>query len=129
MIQLKDLIKSIFNAFLCSFLIFFVGLDSLSAEESHWIEVANINNESQFIDSNILGYNNKGYLSVLTRYSVVNNDDPNNINTNVYLMAIDCEKRLFAKLPVNGDLKEVKNWTNPINDKLIKMTIIDSCYY
>ena len=60
----------------------------------------------------------------MTKYSEVNPEDQNIINTTSYLMAIDCENRLFSKLPVNGEIKQVKNWENPINDKLIKKTII-----
>lgn len=44
-------------------------------------------------------------------------------------MAIDCEKRLYSKVPENGDLKKVKNWENPINNKLIKKTIINCCSF
>ena len=44
-------------------------------------------------------------------------------------MAIDCEKRLFSKFPVNADLKQVKSWDKPINNKLIKKTIINTCSY
>ena len=51
------------------------------------------------------------------------------INDDPFLMAIDCENRLFSKLPVNGEIKQVKNWENPINDKLIKKTIMNSCSY
>ena len=56
-------------------------------------------------------------------------DNQTIINNDSFLMAIDCENRLFKKLPVNADLKQVKSWENPINDKLIKKTIINSCSY
>ena len=44
-------------------------------------------------------------------------------------MAVDCENRLFSKLPVNGELKQVKTWEEPSNNKLIKKTIINSCSF
>ena len=44
-------------------------------------------------------------------------------------MAIDCENRLFSKFPVNTNLKQVKNWEDPINNKLIKKAIMNSCSY
>ncbi len=117
----------IFCLITCSFLL--AGFDTSSAEGIDWIEVANTNNEIQFIDANSIKYNNKGFLSVLTKYSQVNPDNNDFINTQSFLLAIDCEKRLFSKLPLNSELKEVKDWTNPINDKLIKKTIINSCSY
>tara|TARA_B100000700_G_scaffold305585_1_gene379752 strand:- start:10879 stop:11175 length:297 start_codon:yes stop_codon:yes gene_type:complete len=95
----------------------------------NWTEVANTNNKIQFIDINTIKYNNKGLLSVMTKYSEVNSNDQNDINTSSYLMAIDCEKRLFSRLPSNGDINQVKNWTNPIDDKLIKQTILTTCSY
>ena len=101
----------------------------LFAEEINWKEVSKINNEIVFIDPNSIKYNNKGFLSVIAKYSEINPEDQTLINNDSYLMAIDCENRLFSKLPVNADLKKVKSWENPINNKLIKKTIIASCSY
>ncbi len=101
----------------------------LLADEINWVEVANINNQIQSIDINTIKYNNEGFLSVLMKYSETNIADQEIENTNTFLMAIDCENRLFSKLPVNGELKQVKNWIKPIDDKLIKKTIINSCFY
>ena len=114
---------------LFSFLIFFSCFIKLSAEELHRIEVDRTINGIQFIDANSIKYNNRGFLSVITKYSEINPDDQTIISTNSYLMAVDCENRLFSKLPVNGELKQVKNWNEPTNDKLIKKTIINSCSY
>ena len=111
------------------FLMFFSYSFKLSADEIEWIEVSKADNEFIFIDPNSINYDNRGFLSVMTKYSEVNPEDQNIINTASYLMAIDCENRLFSKLPVNGEIKQVKNWENPINDKLIKKTIINSCSY
>ena len=111
------------------FLIFFSGFMMLFADEINWVEVAKTNNQIQSIDVNSIKYNNEGFLSVLTKYSETNPADEVIINTNTYLMAIDCDNRLFSKLPVNGELKQVKKWIKPIDDKLIKTTIINSCFY
>ncbi len=116
---------------LCSmiFFLFFCSFINLSADEIDWIEVANTENEIQFIDSNSIKYDNRGYLSVIIKYSKINLEDQQLIKTNSYLMAVDCENRLFSKLPVNGELKQVKNWEKPINNKLMKKTKINSCSY
>tara|TARA_B100000579_G_scaffold59265_1_gene42661 strand:- start:6 stop:395 length:390 start_codon:yes stop_codon:yes gene_type:complete len=112
-----------------SCIIFLTGFMKLLADDIDWIEVANVNNEIQFIDSKSIKYNNQGLLSVITKYAETNPEDQQLINSNAYLLAIDCENRLFSKLPVNGDPKQVKNWIKPIDDKLIKTTIINSCSY
>tara|TARA_Y100001968_G_scaffold39908_1_gene30382 strand:- start:76 stop:405 length:330 start_codon:yes stop_codon:yes gene_type:complete len=107
----------------------FSCFNSLSAEEINWIEVDKTNNGIQFIDVNSIKYNNRGFLSVTTKYSETNPDDDSIISTNSYLMAVDCENRLFSKLPLNGEVNQVKRWDQPINDKLIKKTILSSCSY
>ena len=112
-----------------SFLIFLSGFMMLLADEINWVEVAKTNNQIQFIDSNSIKYNNRGFLSVIIKYSEINQEDQKIINTNSYLMAIDCENRLFSKLPLNGEIKQVKSWVNPSNDKLIKRTIMNTCSY
>ena len=110
-------------------IIFLTGFMKLLADDIDWIEVANVNNEIQFIDSKSIKYNNQGLLSVITKYAETNPEDQQLINSNSYLLAIDCENRLFSKLPVNGEPKQVKNWIKPIDDKLIKTTIINTCSY
>jgi len=109
-------------------LIFLFCSLNVSAEEIDWIEVANIDNQIQLIDVNSIKYDNKGMLTVITKYLQTKPDD-DNVNSNSYLMAIDCEKRLFSNLPLNAELKQENNWIKPTNDKLIKTTIINSCLY
>ena len=125
----KNHIRYCLSLCFISILMFFSSFLKLSAEEINWIEVANTNNQLQYIDVNSIKYNNKGFLSVMTKYSEINPEDQEIINTNSYLIAVDCENRLFSKLPVNGEPSQVKNWENPLNDKLIKKTIINSCTY
>ena len=127
--NLRKYINNVLIFFCLSFLIFFSGVINLSAEEIDWVEVAKTNDQIQFIDSNSIKYNNRGFLSVIIKYSEINQEDQKIINTNSYLMAIDCENRLFSKLPLNGEIKQVKNWVNPSNDKLIKRTIMNTCSY
>ena len=129
MITLRNYVKQVLICCGIIFLMFFSYSFKLSADDVEWIEVSKASNEFIFIDPNSINYDNRGFLSVMTKYSEVNPEDQNIINTASYLMAIDCENRLFSKLPVNGEIKQVKNWENPINDKLIKKTIMNSCSY
>ena len=129
MMNLREFIKQTLILCLFSFLIFLSSFNKLVSAEIDWIEVDKTTNGIQFIDSNSIKSNNRGFLSVLTKYSEINPDDQTIVSTNSYLMAIDCENRLFSKLPVNSKLDQVKNWDEPINDKLIKRTIINSCSY
>ena len=116
--------------FCCIFsLIFFSFSFKIFADEIEWLEVSKTNNELLSINPNSIKYNNKGFLSVIAKHSEIDPDDQSVMNDESFLMAIDCENRLFSKFPVNADLKQVKNWENPINNKLIKKTIISSCSY
>jgi len=125
----KNLIKHGLIFCFSTLLIFSSSFLKLSAEEINWIEVAHTNNQLQYIDVNSIKYNNRGFLTVRTKYSELNPEDHEIIRTNSYLIAVDCENRLFSKLPVNGDPSKVENWENPVNDKLTKKTIINSCTY
>ena len=129
MITQRNYVKQVLLCCGIIFLMFFSYSFKLSADEIEWIEVSKAANEFIFIYPNSINYDNRGFLSVMTKYSEVNPEDQNIINTTSSLMAIDCENRLFSKLPVNGEIKQVKNWENPINDKLIKKTIMNSCSY
>ena len=126
---LQNHVKQILIFCLFSSLIFFSVFNKLSAAQINWVEVDKTNNGIQFIDSNSIKYNNRGILSVITKFSEINPSDQTIKSTESYLMAVDCENRLFSKLPLNGELKQVKNWEKPNNDKLIKKTIINSCSY
>ena len=113
----------------CIFFLMFFSTSKIFAEEIEWLEVSKSNTELLSIKPNSIKYNNKGFLSVIAKHSDIDSDDQTVINDDPFLMAIDCENRLFSKFPENADLKQVKNWENPINNKLIKKTIINSCSY
>ena len=100
-------------------LIYFSPSFRLFAEEIEWLEVSKTNNELLSINPDSIKYNNKGILSVLAIHSEIDPDDQTVLNKDSFLMAIDCEKRLFSKFPVNADFKQVKSWENPVNNKLI----------
>ncbi len=122
----------VYQALLFCFVFVLILISSsfgLFAEEIEWLEVSKSNNQLVSIKPNSIKYNNKGFLSVIAKQSEIDPDDQTVFNDDLFLMAIDCENRLYSKFPTNTDLKQVKNWENPINSKLIKKTIINSCSY
>ena len=130
MIDLRNYIRQGFLVCCIFFLIFFSSFSfKIFADEIEWLEVSKTNNELLSINPNSIKYNNKGFLSVIAKHSEIDPYDQTVINDDPFLMAIDCENRLFSKFPVNADFKKVKSWENPINNKLIKKTIIVSCSY
>ena len=129
MIALRNYMQQGFLICCIFFLIFSSSPFKIFADEIEWVEVSKTNNELLSINPNSIKYKNKGFLSVIAKHSEIDPDDQTVINNESFLMAIDCENRLFSKFPANADLKQVKNWENPINNKLIKKTIINSCSY
>ena len=129
MIALRNYIRQ--GLLICSifFLIFFSSPFKIFADEIEWVEVSRTNNELLSIIPNSIKYKNKGFLSVIAKYSDIDPDDQTVIDNQPFLMVIDCENRLFSKLPANADFNQVKNLENPINNKLIKQTILNSCSY
>ena len=99
------------------------------AEHIEWLDVSEIENELLSINPNSIKYNNKGLLLVIAKHSEIDSDGQTVINDDPFLLAIDCDNRLFSEFPANADIKQVKNWETPINNKLIKTTIINSCSY
>ncbi len=128
MIQIKH-IKQVLIFCCLTFLMFFACSVLTYADQTVWTETAKTNNEIQFIDANSIKYNSKGNLSVISKYTEINAEDQTIINSSSYLLAVDCNNRLFSKLPLYGELKQVKKWETPTNNKLIKKTIISSCSY
>ena len=129
MVSQMNYIKQLLSfSFVIVLIVFFFPL-MLSAQEIKWLEVSKTNNEVIFIEPSSINYDNRGFLSVITKQSEVDPEDQKILNTDSYLMAIDCENRLYSKLPITGDIKQVKDWNTPLNDKLIKKTIINSCSY
>ena len=129
MITHKNCIKQLLSFSFAIVLIVFSFPLMLSAQEIKWLEVSKTNTEVISIEPSSIKYDNRGFLSVITKKSDISPEDQKIINTDSYLMAIDCDKRLYSMLPVTGDIKQVKNWETPSNDKLIKKAIINSCSY
>ena len=129
MIYLRNYILQVLLICCIFSLIFLSSSFKIFADEIEWLEVSKTNNELLSINPNSIKYNNKGFLSVIAKHSEIDPDDQSLINDDSFLMAIDCKNRLFSKFPANADVKQVKNWENPINNKLIKKTIINSCSY
>ena len=124
-----NFLKDYLFIFFISILLFLFGLNHLSAQEISWTEVANINNEIQSIDTSSIKYNRNGLLSVIAKYKKINPDDQSVIYSDSFLMVIDCENRLFNKLPVNADFTQDKNLIKPLDNKLMKRSILKSCSY
>ena len=62
------------------FLILFSSSFKIFAKEIEWLEVSKANNELISINPDSIKYNNKGFLSVLAKYSEIDPDNQTIIN-------------------------------------------------
>ena len=102
------------------FTLFYPSNSIMSAETTSWIEASSDSDGIQFIDKESVKYKN-GILFVMTKYSELNGDTQEAINSISYQLEIDCASRMFKK-------ESRKNWEMP-EGKLMKQTIIKSCSY
>ena len=59
----------------CIFFLMFFSTSKIFAEEIEWLDVSKTNTELLSIKPNSIKYNNKGFLSVIAKYSEI---DPDN---------------------------------------------------
>ena len=128
MVAMSKFIKQKLLLIFMLFLIYISGFAEIYADEISWTEVANNSNEIQLIDASSIKYNNTGLLSVVTKFTELTPENQAFTNTKSYLMVIDCENRLFSKLPINGDLKQVKQRIFEFNLALNSLLIINVSY-
>ena len=91
--------------------------------------MASSNNGKQSIDLESIKYDSKGILSLLTKYSKIDEQKQEVINTHLYLMEIDCEQRLFRDVAKNGINQNGYKLKDSNGDKLIKKTIINIIFF
>lgn len=117
--SLKQLLKLLI---LSSFVLFGLLLAPFraSAVQSNWVEVASDSSAIQFIDTESIKYK-KEILSLTTKYSELNPENQETLNTNTYQIQIDCRNRLFKE--------EGEKWEKSVGNKIITETIINSCTY
>ena len=129
MMVFKRVFKPLYLISMVLLILLLVPDMSFSNELNEWQEVASTSDGIQFINPKSISYDNKGFLSIETKYSELNPENQEIINTNIYEMQIDCENRLFKDISINGKLQKSSRWKDSKDDKLIKKTIINSCSY
>tara|TARA_Y100001968_G_scaffold332616_1_gene391487 strand:- start:2739 stop:3095 length:357 start_codon:yes stop_codon:yes gene_type:complete len=115
---LKQLFKLVTVSFVL-FVLFLAPFRAISAQ-SNWVEVASNSSAIQFIDTQSIQYK-KEILSVTTKYSEINPQNQETLNTNIYQIQIDCRNRLFKE--------QGEKWKKSVGNKLVTETIINSCTY
>ena len=127
--SLKDFMNWMAMIFFASLILIFPSTIFAVSEARNWEQVAQTTTGIQYVDIGSASYDSKGFLSVFTKYQKLNEESQEIISTDIYEMGIDCEKRLYKDISINGVTQSTSTWQNPFEDKLIKKTIIKSCSF
>ncbi len=117
---LKEFFKAL-KIFCIICFLFFQNLNMvISADFDSWEKVASAEDGIQYIDIGSIKYK-KDILSLLTKYSKINSETHEIINSSIYKIDINCDKRLFK---IEGE-----KWEESTGNKFITETILNSCRY
>ncbi len=98
------------------------------ASNINWKEVPSNESGSQWWDTNSLKVINQGNLSVRSKFiPTLTNTSIEASSPNIYVMSIDCNRKLFRDLEVNGISKVNPKWESANGDALINEVINDVC--
>ena len=118
--HLRNALSLFFNFCLIILILFIYPNSSFSANTANWKEIARSSNGIQFIDTDNLKYR-KGILTTHVKYTEINPDSLEILDTSIFRLDINCENRLLKK---DSD----KKWQEP-KSKLNKQTIMKSCSF
>jgi len=109
------------------FILFNEGIKTYALGNVDWILLKENKDGKEWIDiGSIKKYNNDEF-SVLTKYFQNPSDTKVNGETNLYLMRINCTKREYKDISINGIRRIKPSWRKSNNDELIDIVIDKTC--
>ncbi len=92
-----------------------------------WQEVDPTSAGRQWWDKGSLRLNRKGELTVLSRFSATPDESGKTATGSLYVMALDCDEKLYKDLQVNGLPKPRADWQFVGSEDLIAEVLEQSC--
>jgi hypothetical protein len=92
-----------------------------------WQEVDPTSDGRQWWDKGSLRLNRKGELTVLSRFSATPDESGKTATGSLYVMALDCDEKLYKDLQVNGLPKPRADWQLVGSEDLIAEVLEQSC--
>ena len=125
---MKKIIKNIiFLSLFFIFILFNEGIKTYALGNVDWILLKENKDGKEWIDiGSIKKYKNDEF-SVLTKYFQNPSDAKVNGETNLYLMRINCTKREYKDISINGIRRIKPSWRKSNNDELIDIVIDKTC--
>jgi len=95
--------------------------------EVDWLLLKENNDGKEWVDLGSIRKIKNNEISVLTKYFQNPNKEKVNGETNLYVMRINCEKREYKDISVNGIPSFRAQWKTSNDDELIDVVIDKSC--
>ena len=92
-----------------------------------WQEVDPTSDGRQWWDKGSLRLNRKGELTVLSRFNATPDESGKTATGSLYVMALDCDEKLYKDLQVNGLPKPRADWQLVGSEDLIAEVLEQSC--
>ena len=119
------------------FLIFFITIISINLMnpmqkatalgDVDWLLLKENNDGKEWVDLGSIRKIKDHEINVLTKYFQNPNKEKVNGETNLYVMRINCEKREYKDISVNGIPSFRAQWKTSNDDELIDVVIDKSC--
>ena len=103
------------------------GLKCLAIGNVDWFLLKENNDGKEWIDLGSIKKIKNNEISVLTKYFQNPNKEIVKGETNLYLMKINCDKREYKDISVNGIPSFKSKWKISNDDELIDVVIDKSC--
>ncbi|ABX08909.1 hypothetical protein [Prochlorococcus marinus] len=128
---MNNLVKRILSPFLipCLLALFIFNLNvvKVKAISPDWVEVESAKNGRQWWDSLSIKEDHQGYISVNTKYLPAEDDNNNKLREIYYTMSIDCSRKRYKDIVIDGIRQEKTYWKESIYDRLTQSIIEESC--
>ena len=97
---------------------------TISEEITNWVQVKSNQYGQQWIDLNSLKRINHNQVKISSRFDSTKDGKWNQY---LYVMNIDCEKKLYKAISENGIINSKQSWVAPNGDNLIEALMIKAC--
>ena len=97
---------------------------TISEEITNWVQVKSNQYGQQWIDLNSLKRINHNQVKISSRFDSTKDGKWNQY---LYVMNIDCEKKLYKDISENGIINSKQSWVAPNGDNLIEALMIKAC--
>ena len=103
------------------------NVELINAAQIQWKEVPSSNHGRQWFDKESIERNKNNTITLVTKFSPKTSKGKSFNSTQLYVMEINCDKKLFRDKSINGIPQSNQSWSSMNNDLLINGVINEGC--